>query len=119
MSDMSIQIDQNEYSEKWMDEIPIDSERAKQMKSKATDQEISQLRGALGTLAWRSSQCSPHYQADVGLLLSEVPYATVSTLMTVNKLIREVRRTTSASHISQLESALERVSSCCMGRCLQ
>ena len=93
MSDMSIQIDQNEYSEKWMDEIPIDSERAKQMKSKATDQEISQLRGALGTLAWRSSQCSPHYQADVGLLLSKVPYATVSTLMTVNKLIREVRRT--------------------------
>ena len=33
------------------------------------------------------------YQADVGLLLSEVPYPTVSTLVAVNKLIREIRRT--------------------------
>ena len=93
LPDMSIQIDQNEYSEKWMDEIPLAPDRAKQLKSRATDQEISQLRGALGTLAWRSSQCSPQYQADVGLLLSKVPYATVSTLLSVNKLIREARRT--------------------------
>eukprot|EP00435_Cladocopium_sp_Y103_P066005 s182_g28.t1 len=88
----NIYVDQNEYSEKWMDEIDLSPERCRQPKSPATPNEISQLRGVIGTLAWRSSQTSPHFQADVGLLLSEVPYATVDTLMRANKLVREVRR---------------------------
>ena len=90
--DNTIFIDQNEYSEQWMDEVEMTSERACQLKSPATAAEISQLRGVVGTLAWRSAQTSPHYQADVGLILSEIPYAAVSTLVKANKLVREVRR---------------------------
>ena len=88
-----IYIDQNEYSDKWMDEVQLSPERALQVKSPATPSEISQLRGVIGTLAWRSSQTSPHFQADVGLILSEIPFATVSTLIKANKLVREVRGT--------------------------
>ena len=90
--DNSSNIDQNEYSEQWMGEVEMTTERAQQLKSPATNAEISQLRGVIGTLAWTSSQTSPHYQADVGLILSEIPYATVSTLVKANKLVREMRR---------------------------
>ena len=47
--DNTIFIDQNEYSEQWMDEVQMTSERACQLKSPATAAEISQLRGVVGT----------------------------------------------------------------------
>lgn len=64
-----------------------------------TPREVSLLRGAIGTLAWKSAQTGPQYQAEAGLilLLSEIPYANVLTIMKVNKLIREIKR---ASHQS-------------------
>eukprot|EP00435_Cladocopium_sp_Y103_P022896 s1673_g5.t1 len=93
MPDGTIYLDQVEYTSKWVDEIPITPERAKQIKDAATPSEVAQLRGAIGTLAWMSSQTGPHFQADVGLLLSEVPYATVNALLKANKLVREAKRT--------------------------
>ena len=91
--DFTIHIDQNDYTDKWVEEVELSPERSLQRKSPATASEISQLRGLIGTLAWRSSQTSPHFQADVGLLLSEIPYASVDTILRANKLVREVRRT--------------------------
>eukprot|EP00435_Cladocopium_sp_Y103_P019899 s669_g4.t2 len=92
-NDFTIKIDQNEYTEKWIDEIEIPKERGANPKLLATPEEITQLRGVIGSVAWRSSQSSPQYQADVGLLLSEVPYATVGTLQRANKIVRELKRT--------------------------
>ena len=91
--DFSIRIDQNDYTDRWIEEIEIKPERLKQEKSEATPQEVSQLRGLIGSAAWRASQTSPQYQADIGLLLSEIPYATVGTLLRANKLVREMKRT--------------------------
>ena len=91
--DASVCIDQTEYTEKWIEEMSIPKERAAQPKSMATQTEVSQLRGLIGSMAWRSSQTSPHFQADIGLLLSEVPYATVQTLQKANKIAREMKRT--------------------------
>ena len=91
-SDLTIKVDQEDYTNRWIEEIPIDPTRAASPKAEATPKEISQLRGAVGTIAWRSSQTSPQFQADAGLLLSEVPFATVSTLIKTNKLIREMKR---------------------------
>jgi len=91
--DGTIYLDQTEYTSKWIEEIPISSERVAQVKDMATPSEVAQLRGAIGTMAWMSSQTGPHYQADVGLLLSEVPSATVGTLLKANKLVREAKRT--------------------------
>ena len=90
--DMSIKIDQEEYTNRWIDEISITKDREKDLKSPASPKEISMLRAAIGTIAWRSSQSAPQFQADAGLLLSEIPFATVSTLVKVNKLIREMKR---------------------------
>ena len=89
----TIKMDQREYSEKWLSEVKLENGRDQYPKLKATPEEISQLRGAIGSIAWRSSQTSPQFQADANLLLSEVPFATVETLLKANKLVREVKRT--------------------------
>ena len=117
-SDMSIQVDQNEYSEKWMDEIPIDPQRAKQLNSKATDKEISLLRGALGTgvaffsmFSALSSWCG----------LTAERSALCDSLHTGGgqQVDQGDLSHPSASHVSQLESALEWVGNRCVGRCLK
>ena len=93
LADRSIRVDQRAYVEKWMDEIQLPKERLQQTKSALTPKEVSLLRGAIGSLAWKSSQTGPQYQADCGILLSEVPYrATINTVLKANKLIREVKR---------------------------
>ena len=91
--DGTIFMDQKVYSEKWMEEIPLSPSRAAQPRAKATAQEISAIRGALGTLAWRANQVSPQFLADVGLMLSEVPVATIDLILRLNKIIREAKRT--------------------------
>ena len=73
LADGSLRIDQKTYVEKWLEEIPISKERQSQLKSALTPREISQLRGAIGTIAWKSAQTGPHFQADAGILLSEIP----------------------------------------------
>ena len=91
-ADGSLRVDQQTYVEKWLDEIPLSKERQKQLKSSLTPNEISQLRGAIGTIAWKSAQTGPHFQADAGILLSEIPYANVNTILKTNKIIRELKR---------------------------
>ena len=88
----NIFVDQEEYTKKWIYQIELSKERAMQFKSKATPQEISALRGAVGTVVWRASQTGPQYLADAGLILSEVPFTTVETLVKTDKLIREMQR---------------------------
>ena len=96
-ADMSIRISQEDYSENFLSEIDVPQHRKDNPKSPATPSEISKLRGVIGTVAWRASQTAPHYQADAGLMLSEIPHATVSTLLRANKLVREMRRESSQS----------------------
>eukprot|EP00438_Fugacium_kawagutii_P006161 Skav207449 [mRNA] locus=scaffold3545:28907:32044:+ [translate_table: standard] len=91
-SDGSITVSQETYVGKWLDEIEISQERSAQKNSPLTSEEVSRLRGAIGTMSWKASQTGPQYAADVGLLLSEVPHATIETIIKTNKLIREVRR---------------------------
>ena len=64
--------------------------------------QADQIRGALGALAWRSSQSSPQYQADVSLMLNEVPYATISTVSSGCQQVDPRSSTNStASHLPQ------------------
>ena len=75
---------------KWLEEIEIDKSKARQ--TPLTGQEVSQLRGALGTMSWRSTQTGPQFLAEISLLLSEISRGTIETLYKTNKLIREMRR---------------------------
>ncbi|CAE7836823.1 GIP [Symbiodinium sp. CCMP2592] len=88
-----IHMNQEEYVRDWIQEIPLSSTRAQQLNSPATPHEISELRGALGTLSWKASQTGPQFQAAISLKLSEIPFASVRTIVEVNKLVREVRKT--------------------------
>ena len=91
--DGTIHLDQHEYVTKWLEEISLDKRRMSQKKSALTPAEISMVRAALGTLSWRATQSAPQFLADVSLLLSEVNRATIETVEKINKLVREVRRT--------------------------
>lgn len=91
-ADGSLRIDQQSYVQKWLEEIQLPKDRMKQLKSPLTPREISMLRGAIGSIAWKSAQTGPHYQADAGMLLSEIPMANINTIVKCNKLIREIRR---------------------------
>ena len=53
---------------------------------KAVSEEISALRGALGTISWKSTQSAPQFLEETGLL-SEINKGTVETLYKVNKLV--------------------------------
>lgn len=92
LPDRSIRIDQSSYVTKWLDEVPLKAYRAKETKSPLTPREISQVRGVIGTLSWKATQTGPHFLADVSMLLSEIPFATVNTVLKLNRLVREVRR---------------------------
>jgi len=101
-SDFSIRITQENYTGQWLEEININAQRKNQLKAAATPEEISQLRGVIGTMPWRASQTSPHYMADAGCLLSEIPRATAQTLVNANKIAREMRRESSQSLLLRL-----------------
>jgi hypothetical protein len=88
--DYSIEIDQEEYVNRWVEEMPIDPNRPQQ--ADLLPSEVSALSGVLGTMSWRATQTAPHYLAEVSLLLSEIGKGTVSTLYRANKLVREMRR---------------------------
>ena len=58
-----------------------------------TEEELTQLRGALGALQWRSHQTGPHLSARLAQLQSEIARATVGAIKSTNKLIREYFQT--------------------------
>ena len=74
---LGVFVDQESYAQQWFQEILICQQRASQPKAPLNASEISSLRAALGRFAWIASQTGPHHQAEVYLLLSEVPFATV------------------------------------------
>ena len=85
-------MDQSTYVQKWLDEVQLPKQRMQQVKSPWAPQEVSMARGVLGTLAWKSSQTGPHHQADVGMILFQLPMAIIHTVQKLNKLVREVKR---------------------------
>ena len=68
--DFSITVDLEDYTNKFITEAPITRQRSRQRQESLTAQELSMLRGVLGTASWRAQQMSPQFAADVSLLLS-------------------------------------------------
>ena len=93
-------------TDRWMEEIPISPQRASRPKGKATPQEVSAIRGALGTVAWRANQVSPQFLEDVGLMHFEVPLpvpvASVDLILRINKVIQEAKRMADQTLVSIL-----------------
>ena len=71
--------------------VPLNSERRKQRKEPATEKEKSAMRGVLGAMSWHCSQVGFRYAAYVSLLLSQVPQATVETILETNTLLHKMK----------------------------
>ena len=73
----SIFLDQESYTQKWLDEINIDKIQSRSAPLQPS--EISELRGALGTMPCRATQSGPQFLAETSLRLSEISRGTVET----------------------------------------
>ena len=62
-------------------EAPVTRERSRQRQESLTAQELSILRGVLGTASWRAQQMSPQFAADVSLLFSATAQPVVQDLL--------------------------------------
>ena len=90
--DFSIAVDLEDYTNKSITEAPITREQSRQRQESLTAQELSMLRGVLGTASWRAQRVSPQFAADVSLLLSAMADPVVQDLLDANKLVRDMRR---------------------------
>ena len=63
--DLSIIVDLEDSTNKFITEASITRERSRQRQESLTAQELSMLRGVLGTASWRAQQMSPQFAADV------------------------------------------------------
>ena len=75
--DFSITVDLEDYTNNFITEAPITRERSRQRQESLTTQELSVLRGVLGTASWEAQQMSPQFAADLSLLLSATAHPVV------------------------------------------
>ena len=117
--DFSITVDLEDYTNKFITEAPITRERSRQRQESLTSQELSMLRGVLGTASWRAQQMSPQFAADVSLLLSATADPVVQDLLDANKLVRDMRRSSAQSlrFHSFNENSVAAAGFCFVGRC--
>ena len=83
----STTVDLEDYTNKFITEAPITSERLRQRQETLTAKELSMLRGVLGTATWTAQQMSPQFAADVSLLLSATAQPVVQDLLDANELV--------------------------------
>ena len=120
--DFSITVDLEDHTNKFITEAPITRERSRQRQESLTAQELSMLRGVLGTASWRAQQMSPQFAADVSdvsLLLSATADPVVQDLLDANKLVRDMRRSSAQSlHFHSFnETPWQQLVFCFVGRC--
>ena len=85
-----------------LSEIEIQRERQSQLNSLVNENERTQLRALLGGLQWLVTQSRVDCMVDVNLLQSCVATATVETLMSANKGLRNLRQGPAELHTRQI-----------------
>ena len=73
--------------------LTIEKNRKANPEEKATDREVSQLRGLLGGMAWPVNQTQPHLSAAISLAQATVSGAKVADLNEANKILRFAKET--------------------------
>eukprot|EP00435_Cladocopium_sp_Y103_P033184 s4126_g8.t1 len=90
--DGSILIHQSLFAKDKVFDIPLDKERKKHRYSFCNDEEISQLRTLLGSLAWLSKETRPDLAGRVALLQQSMPTPRIKDIVEANLLAQEARR---------------------------
>eukprot|EP00435_Cladocopium_sp_Y103_P057336 s1146_g19.t1 len=91
--DGSILINQPLYTKEKVKEIPIAKERKGRKLTFCNKEEISQLRGLLGSLAWLSKETRPDLAGRTALLQQSMPTPYIQDLLEANALAREALKT--------------------------
>jgi hypothetical protein len=111
LPDFSIMASQEEYV-KSIPAIDIGKHRRQTPDASVSDDELSKLRGVIGSLQYAVTHTRPDMAAKLGEVQVQIAKATVQTLMLANKVLRETqehsqvkicfRHTCSATHSCQL-----------------
>ena len=86
-----ISLSQKNYVED-IEPIMIPRERRRQPNERITETELQNLRGLIGSLQYAASNTRPDLSCKLSLLQARITCATVSDLITANKLLEEAKR---------------------------
>ena len=98
----SIVVSQDSYIDS-LQYVNIHAPRLSDKNARLTDEEVHNLRGAVGQLNWLSCVSRPDISFDVSVLSSNIKDATVSDLIQVNKVIKKVKNDKSYITFSTLD----------------
>ena len=93
--DGGILIHQPLYTKEKVKEIPISRDRKSRKFTLCNKEEITQLRGLLGSLAWLSKETRPDLAGRTALLQQSMPQPYIQDLLDANALAREALRSPS------------------------
>ena len=88
--DGSILVHQAQYIRENVKEIPLERARRRQRYSRCTDDEVTALRGLIGSLAWVGKESRPDICGRVALLQQCFPDPLVKDMLDANKVAREL-----------------------------
>ena len=91
-ADGSIFIHQQPFTKEKLMEMNIAKERKKQRYSFCTEEEISQLRTQLGSLAWLTKETRPDLAGRIALLQQTMPHPRVRDLIEGNAIVAEAKK---------------------------
>lgn len=89
LEDGRIKIHQNMYVKEKIKTIPLNKERKKEKYNLCTDEEISELRALLGSLAWLAKEARPDLMGRVCTLQQCMPKPNIRDLIEANSLATE------------------------------
>lgn len=88
--DKGIYLHQKSYKNE-LKEIEIAPERKRETESELTADEKLSLKTAIGQVNWLSTQTCPQISYDICNIATQQKYATINTILRMNKLIRKVK----------------------------
>ena len=92
LPDFSIRASQKEYVNA-IPHIEIGKHRRNQPEAQITEQELSHLRGLIGSLQYATTHTRPDMAAKLGEIQVQLSRPTVQTLLSANKVLREAQLT--------------------------
>ncbi|OLP87665.1 hypothetical protein AK812_SmicGene31089 [Symbiodinium microadriaticum] len=90
MPDFTIRASQGEYIRQ-IPQLDIGRTRRQQPESPVTEEERSKLRGLVGSLQYAVTHTRPDMAAKLGEIQSQITTASVQTLLTANRVLREAQ----------------------------
>ena len=87
-----VSMDQKEYVHK-LEEIKLERGRCSNKKDALGPDEVRSMRKLLGAMTWLGAQTRPDIAAEVSMLQSTLPGATVAEVVRANKMVRRVKGT--------------------------